>query len=270
MKTGEPNKLARTDTDSKLWEIFHENTKLTRFSPARPKSALKAWLAKIRESKTFTGYPVVVLPKHHCPANMSLETAIGFRRSTYDMKPISLRMGHLASILRLAYGITSYGASSKSVSPRRAVPSAGALYPLELFILSRQVKGLHPGLYHYNPSADNLRLIRKRIQYGTLNRSFLQSDIPSKSSILILITAMFERTTYKYFDRGYRHVLLEAGHAAQNINLTSTALGLSSLNIGGFLDREIDAFLGVDGVTHSTLYIIAVGGKYHGNCSTRE
>lgn len=81
------------------------------------------------------------------------------------------------------------------------------------------------------------------------------------SSLLVFITAMFERSIFKYGDRGYRFVLLEAGHAAQNLNLVSNALGLGSLNIGGFFDREMDDFLGLDGITHSTIYMVAIGKK---------
>jgi SagB-type dehydrogenase family enzyme len=73
------------------------------------------------------------------------------------------------------------------------------------------------------------------------------------------VTALFGRSTFKYGPRGYRFVLLEAGHVAQNINLTASALKLGSLNLGGFIDRETDAFLHLDGVSHSTVYSIAVG-----------
>jgi SagB-type dehydrogenase family enzyme len=109
-----------------------------------------------------------------------------------------------------------------------------------------------------------LRLLQEGKHHHRIARYFLQPTIPRKAAALIFITAMFERTTFKYFSRGYRYVLLEAGHVAQNINLVSTALGLVCLNIGGFLDRGIDAFLRLDGVTHSTLYIIAIGGNNHG------
>ena len=78
---------------------------------------------------------------------------------------------------------------------------------------------------------------------------------------MFFMTAMFERTVFKYGDRGYRFTFLEAGHVAQNMSLVATALGLGCVNIGGFYDREIDEFLGIDGLTHSTLYMLAIGGK---------
>jgi SagB-type dehydrogenase family enzyme len=81
------------------------------------------------------------------------------------------------------------------------------------------------------------------------------------SSLIILITAVFERSTIKYGDRGYRFALLEAGHVAQNINLVANALGLGSINLGGYFDRRADDFLGIDGLTHSTIYMAGIGAK---------
>jgi SagB-type dehydrogenase family enzyme len=94
----------------------------------------------------------------------------------------------------------------------------------------------------------------------TISKRLVQSDIGQNASLIVFITAVFERSVFKYGDRGYRFIFLEAGHVAQNINLVATALGLGSVNIGGFFDREIDEFLDLDGVTHSTIYMVAIGG----------
>lgn len=87
----------------------------------------------------------------------------------------------------------------------------------------------------------------------------VQPDLVARASLIIFITALFERSIFKYGNRGYRFVMLEAGHVAQNLNLVAIALGLKTLNIGGYFDRAIDDFLGLDGVTHSTIYMLAVG-----------
>ena len=89
----------------------------------------------------------------------------------------------------------------------------------------------------------------------------VQPDIAYGASLIVFITSIFERSIFKYGDRGYRFILLEAGHVAQNINLVSNALGLGSVNIGGYFDREIDDLLGLDGVAHSTIYMIAIGSR---------
>jgi SagB-type dehydrogenase family enzyme len=83
--------------------------------------------------------------------------------------------------------------------------------------------------------------------------------------MIVFITAIFERSVFKYGNRGYRFVLLEAGHVAQNLNLATTALGLSCCNIGGFFDRDVDRFLGLDGIGHSTVYLVGIGGAADGS-----
>jgi SagB-type dehydrogenase family enzyme len=87
----------------------------------------------------------------------------------------------------------------------------------------------------------------------------LFSNVPYDASIVIFVTAIFERSTFKYGERGYRFVLLEAGHVAQNVSLAATGLGLGAINIGGYFDRDMDRVLGLDGVRHSTVYLVAIG-----------
>jgi SagB-type dehydrogenase family enzyme len=106
-----------------------------------------------------------------------------------------------------------------------------------------------------------LRLLREGDETRTISQAVVQPDIARGAAMIVFITAFFERTIFKYGDRGYRFILLEAGHVAQNLNLVSNALGLGSLNIGGFFDREIDDFLNLDGVTQSSIYMIAIGKK---------
>ena len=85
-----------------------------------------------------------------------------------------------------------------------------------------------------------------------------QANVAYDSSVIFFLTAIFERSTFKYGARGYRFIFLEAGHVAQNFNLVATGLGLGCLNIGGYYDRAVDKLLGLDGVSHSTIYMIAV------------
>jgi SagB-type dehydrogenase family enzyme len=89
----------------------------------------------------------------------------------------------------------------------------------------------------------------------------VQPELAQGASLIIFLTAIFERSIFKYKERGYRYILLEAGHVAQNLNLVANAFGLGCVNIGGYFDREIDDLLDLDGVTHSTIYMIAIGGK---------
>jgi SagB-type dehydrogenase family enzyme len=143
----------------------------------------------------------------------------------------------------------------------RAVPSGGALYPLEIFFFSKAIEGFDAGLYHYNPGQNILRRLRDGDLSPEISRCLVdfQSNLATDASLMVFVTALFERSTFKYGARGYRFALLEAGHLAQNLNLIAGALGLGSINIGGYYDRRVDEVLGLDGLLHSTLYMIGIG-----------
>jgi len=141
----------------------------------------------------------------------------------------------------------------------RMVPSGGALYPLEIFFYSEHIPNWPAGLYHYDPTRHIVRLLRERRMIHDIADALVQPEIVRGASIILFITAVFERSIFKYGDRGYRFVLIEAGHVAQNLNLVSSAIGLASVNIGGFFDRHIDDSLELDGITTSTIYMVAIG-----------
>lgn len=120
---------------------------------------------------------------------------------------------------------------------------------------------MRAGFYYYNPFNSELRLIKEGDARVAISEAMIQQDIPFKTSLIVFITAVFDRSVFKYGDRAYRFILLEAGHVVQNLNLVSEALGLGCLNVGGYFDREIDHILGIDGLTHSTIYMVAIGKK---------
>jgi SagB-type dehydrogenase family enzyme len=175
------------------------------------------------------------------------------------MVPGRLPLAHLSTLLQYGYGVTCSREGTDRPRSLRAVPSAGALYPLECFFHTSRTDGLLPGLYHYNPIQNHLRHLSERDDSDRIAEGLVQQDLASGASVLLFLTAVFERSVFKYGNRGYRFTLLEAGHVAQNINLVAQTLRLSYLNIGGYFDRHIDDFLGLDGITHSTIYVLAIG-----------
>jgi SagB-type dehydrogenase family enzyme len=177
------------------------------------------------------------------------------------MAPRAINLNELAAILYFAYGQTRKNQGTQFPRPFRTVPSGGALYPLEIYCHTVHATGLIAGLYHYNPSRHDLRLLQPGDRTNEFAAAMVQGDIAQNCSALFFITAIFERTVFKYGNKGYRFVLLEAGHVAQNIALAAAGLGFGSISIGGFFDREIDALLAIDGVSHSSLYLAAVGGS---------
>ena len=143
--------------------------------------------------------------------------------------------------------------------PLRAVPSGGALYPLELYVAAFRIEGLEPGLYHFDPLAPALAVVHDSLAADDVSSLSTYPEIVAGSAAVMFIAAVFGRTRFKYGVRGYRFALLEAGHVAQNVLLAATAFGLGAVPLGGYYDRLTDEFLGLDGVNESTLYTVAVG-----------
>jgi len=253
------HRLLSPNPADQAWELFHENSKNGRFSTSATDQDVRNHVARLHESLPFEGYPIVALPPALAPLPLSLDQAITKRVSVREYRASPSTMPTVATLLHYAYGVNRECPNQDFPRSLRVVPSAGALYPLELFIHAAAIEGLVAGLYHYNPSKHHLRLLREGDGTGTIAEAMLQPEIARGASLILFITALFERSVFKYGDRGYRFTLLEAGHVAQNVNLTATALGLGVVNIGGFLDRAVDEFLELDGVTHSTIYMAAIG-----------
>ena len=245
--------------DDRLWELYHENSKIgTTFRPLSDREVL-AEMAVQCEAFAFDGYPVVELPRSPSPLRGSAATLLSARRSTREMMPGTISLDDVATILHYAYGITRDNQGSGFPRPFRVVPSGGGLYPLEIFFSSAHVEGLAAGIYHYNPARVALRRLREGDESRTLSRALIQGDIARDATLILFIVASFRKSVFKYGERGYRFVLLEAGHVAQNINITAAGLGFGALDIGGFYDRRVDELLGLDGLSHSAIYLVAIG-----------
>jgi SagB-type dehydrogenase family enzyme len=216
-------------------------------------------LSSIRAVKRHGGAGILL------PAAVALDQplgeAIARRRSqrTFAGGPIAADV--LAALLHAGYGVTGVLDTDGGAAgvPLRAVPSGGALYPLELYVGVLRVGGLEPGLYHFDPLSASLERVRAGLTAEELAPLSAYPGIVTSCAVLILVAAIFGRTRFKYGLRGYRFALLEAGHAAQNVVLAASALRVASVPLGAFYDRRTDAFLGLDGVNESTLYTIAVG-----------
>ena len=188
-----------------------------------------------REGTTMqkTGDEIILLPKPKYTSNTSIEEALNKRRSVRDYKKEPLSLAEVSQILWSAQGITD-----KSDQLRTA-PSAGALYPLEIYLSAANVKDLAAGVYKYNPQNHTLKKILagdKRIEIS--NASLRQESIES-SSALVIIAAIYERTSVKYGKRTERYVNMEVGHVGQNIYLQAVSLGLGTVMIGAFEDDKL-------------------------------
>ncbi|RLG72490.1 MAG: nitroreductase [Thermoprotei archaeon] len=198
---------------------------------------------------------IVALPKAKTKGVMSLEEAIYVRRSRRSWKKdVKIPLRHVAQILWAAQGITNWEEGF------RAAPSAGATYPLEVYVVVRKdgVEGLDKGVYHYDPYKHCLvKTLDTDVTYELMEASLGQYWVGT-APINLVIVAEYARTTRFYGDRGYRYVHMEVGHVGQNVYLQAEALGLGTVAIGAFYDNEVRRILGLSR-NLAPLYIMPVG-----------
>ncbi len=271
--------MARTLFDSlahpagettRVWELLHENSKTSPYDAPKPTPQVLARMEELWDSLPYEGYPIVELPRELVDTTMTVHEAIVARQTARDISSVALSLQAMATLLYCAYGVTRQNEGTVFPRPFRTVPSGGALYPLEIYFHSARVDGLRAGIYHYNAAEHHLRLLSGYDATRELSDGFVQRTLAVDCAAIFFITAVFERTVFKYGERGYRFALLEAGHVAQNLNLAAVSLGLGVVNIGGFFDRRIDRLLGIDGLNHSTLYCVGIGGTSGGGESAPE
>ncbi|MEM6465753.1 MAG: SagB/ThcOx family dehydrogenase [Pseudomonadota bacterium] len=204
------------------------------------------------------------LPFTQLPAPTALTTSfddlIAQRCSCRDFSDASISLAGLGTLLHSGYGVLGTDHWGTAEFLERPVPSGGGMYPLELYALTRRVDGLENGVYHYAPLSHGLEQVRAVTLPDPFIRYLFMGQYPVLTAAAILvISAVPRRSMKKYGDRGYRYMMFEAGHVAQNINLSACALGLSSLNLGGFFDDELNQLCGGTRDETLPLYAIAIG-----------
>jgi SagB-type dehydrogenase family enzyme len=189
------------------------------------------------------------LPRYH--SNVSLEESLVKRRSVRDFSGEALTLEEVSQLLWAAQGITaSWGG--------RTAPSAGALYPLEVYAVVGNVRDLAAGVYRYDPKGHEVVLIAEGDVRSNLAGAALGQTSVKDGAINLVFTAVHSRTTRKYGDRGIRYIYMEIGHAAQNVCLQATAMHLGAVPIGAFHDQDVIRIL-VLPKDEEPLYIIPVG-----------
>ena len=194
----------------------------------------------------------VSLPAPQKKGAMSLEETVSRRSSIRDYRAEPLSLSQLSQLLWSAQGITHGGSF-------RAAPSAGATYPLELFVVAGNVEGLEAGVYRYNVPKHSLNLhLQGDLRRELTDYSSFKQEFIARVPVDIVICAIYERTTDFYGQRGVRYVQMDTGHAAENIALQAIALGLDTVMVGAFDDDAVSKVLRL-GNEFKPLYIIPVG-----------
>jgi SagB-type dehydrogenase family enzyme len=194
------------------------------------------------------------LPPPSQKGSVSLEEAIAGRRSVRDFTPEPISQSQLSQLLWAAQGI------SNARGRYRTAPSAGATYPLEIFVVcgGNGINGIDDGIYHYNVDNHSLALHYKGDVRQELAQAALGQEFIYEAPVDIIICALYERATGIYGSRGERYVYMEVGHAGQNIYLQATTLGLATVAIGAFYDEQVREVLRLD-EQYKPLYIMPVG-----------
>lgn len=279
-----------------LPDLFLENTKLHPYNAVELGGRIVRFFGDPRKvaasRQTYKSYPMaerVLLPPIEAVAGPSFDEVIRARRSAklsatlpaFDSAPVSLKA--LGQLLFYSYGISHSddaevghgdhehakedapeGSMPRSIPPMRyrTAPSGGGLYPLELYAVVLNVEGVAQGAYHYNVSGHYLETVQPATDggfteeaLGLLSRGATYEGV----GVILFTTGVPVRTSFKYGDRGYRFLMIETGHVAQNSYLAATALGLSVCAVGGFLDDTIHRFLNLDGLDELVLYALLLG-----------
>lgn len=197
----------------------------------------------------------ISLPEPERQGGAPVWTVVGKRRSQREFSQEPMSLHQLSQLLWAIQGITH----TESKYPFRACPSAGALYPIETYVLVNNVEGLAPGLYHFYIPEHLLEVLKQ----GSLGRDFAEAalgqDMVRTASIVFVWTAVVRRSKWKYRERGYRYIYLDGGHIGQNLYLAASALDLGCCTIGALFDEEVNQLIGVDEKEEPVVYMGAVG-----------
>jgi SagB-type dehydrogenase family enzyme len=188
---------------------------------------------------------MINLPKPNQDGTKSLELAIAIRRSRRQFSPQSLTLEQIGQLAWAAQG-------QDPGSRFRTVPSAGATYPLELFVVTNE------GLFQYIPLKHSLEKLTDQDLRAALASAAWGQEFIEAASLTLVFAAEFSRTTNRYGQRGIRYVYMEAGHAAQNVHLQAEALGLGSVAVGAFDDASVSEVLSLPG-NLEPIYMVTVG-----------
>jgi SagB-type dehydrogenase family enzyme len=197
------------------------------------------------------------LPK---PPDSPLQTLLRERGSCRSYAQRSMPLETLGVLLAAAYGLTHKAQLPEQTSYFcRSVPSAGGLFPLEIFVEIQRIAGAADGLHHYDVWNHALEPVPGGPAFEDLSSALLAFPFVKDANAVFFLTAVFPRTQKKYGPRGYRYALLEAGHSAQNICLAAVQSGLGSLCIGGYLDTRLNRLLKLDAPKEGVVYAVAAG-----------
>ena len=251
---------------------FQEKTSYDRDSMER---RTLDWRSKPPLYKFYPYAPVFGLPSpgrspHEQPGPDVL-SCIGRRRTVRSFGATPLTLLELSRLLWSSAGLTASFITPQGQDFYRAAPAAGALYPVETYVVVNRVDGLEPGLYHYRVAgtdilgratvegSHSLEQLRTGDLRSEISAAALDQPLCGKAGAVFVWTAVFARSVWKYRERAYRYFYLDAGHIAAQLSLAAVSQGLGTCQLAAFYDQELNALLGVDGQSEGCIYLTAAG-----------
>ncbi len=216
------------------------------------------WNSKPEIYKSYPDAEIIKLPNFNITSNLSLTEILKRRKSvrSYLSKPLELEK--LSFLLWASTGIqrNEYGYEF------RTAPSAGALYPIETYLIINNVLDLEQGIYHYNIEKHCLEFLKKGNFKREISLAALHQYFLSEAPVVFVWSAIFKRSKWKYKERAYRYIFIDVGHIAQNLALAAVSIELSTCQVGAFFDDEVNSIIGLDGNEESVIYLSTVGYSY--------
>lgn len=209
------------------------------------------WLTLMNSQASEKTKPAIALPPPRLAGEQSLESVLDARRSIRAYRDAPLSLEEVSQLLWAAQGVTDEDGG-------RTAPSAGALYPLEVYLVAGNVTSLEAGVYHYRPRDHAIARHAEGDMRARLARAALSQECVRDGAAVLVFAAVYARTEGKYGERAARYVHMEAGHAAQNVCLQATALGLGAVPVGAFDDDAVHKALALPSAERA-LYLVPVG-----------
>jgi SagB-type dehydrogenase family enzyme len=236
-----------------IGDLYHQETKYRRGS--MPRGGLD-WAHQPPPYKEvvhkLNRFPICPLDQK---GGKSLWEVIAQRRSVREFSNQSISFIEISQLIWATQGIT-FKAQGFDF---RASPSAGALYPIETYLVANRVEEIPPGLYHYDVGRAELILLKDGHFGPELSQAGLGQEMLEEAACVFVWTANADRSKWKYRERAYRYIYMDVGHIGHALYLAATALDLGCCTVGAFFDEEVDHLIGVDGKKEISVYLGAVG-----------
>jgi len=191
-------------------------------------------------------------------ADRQLDDVLRQRRSADAFGDDPMSLSTLSGLLSLSYGVRPGTGEGTAMPPLRPAPSAGALYPLDIYVATQRVDGVRVGLHHADMACERLVHLHD-VDLKSLAAASMQPELTASAGAVVVIAASIWRSRVKYSQRALRFALMEAGHVVQNMLLVAESYGLGARALGGFCDDEVNQLVGLQGVDEFALYLVVVG-----------